>query len=53
MGNGENAGKVSGDRINGCYQAIAPLLILGAEALVNNQKLQGPARSLGQQPSQG
>jgi hypothetical protein len=36
VGNGKNAGKVGGDRVDGRNQAIAPLLILSAKALVDD-----------------
>ena len=50
MGDRQNAGKISGDRINRGDQTIAALCILGAKAFVYYQQLQGHPRSLSQQP---
>ena len=53
MGDGEDAGKIGGDGIDGCNEPIAPFLILGAEAFIYDEQLQGGARSLGQEPCEG
>ena len=37
VGDGEDAGKVGGDRINCANEAIAAFAVLGAKALVNDQ----------------
>jgi hypothetical protein len=39
MGDGQDATEVGRDRVDGPHQAIATLVVLGAEAFIHNQKL--------------
>ena len=53
VGDGEDAGKIGGDGVDGRNKPIAAFLILGAEAFVYNEHLQRGSRSLGQEPCEG
>ena len=46
MGDGQDTGKVRGDRINRGNQAIATFAVLGTKAFIHNQHLQSGARAL-------
>ncbi len=53
MGDGEDAGEVLGDRVDGTDESIDAFFVLGAEAFIDDQHLQGGARSLGKEAGEG
>src|SRR5690349_20163789 len=53
MGNDQDLLEVILDRADRLHQALSPLRVMGAEALVDDQRLQLGPRPVGQQPAEG